>query len=140
MSVPPDEPPKNPRRSTPPRDRTKHAESPTPPPRIDFQDDLDEQTRQRERAAAWLRDHWTLPANCPVCASNKWTIGDVYELRPFHGGSLVVGGGDPLLPLFPVVCNVCGNTVLINAVVSGVVKRDAETETTEDDETGGDEA
>lgn len=106
---------------------------------IDFQAELDEQARRRERAAAWLRDHWTVPANCPVCASNKWTVGDVFELRRFHGGSIVVGG-DPLLPLFPVVCNVCGNTVLINAVISGVLEQEPGAGTTEGDETESDDA
>jgi hypothetical protein len=58
---------------------------------------------------------------CAVCGSNNWQIDAVFELRRFHGGSLVVGG-DPILPVFPVTCNVCGNTVLINAVRAQVVE------------------
>ena len=88
--------------------------------RIDFQAELDEQGRQRERAAKWASERWKRPADCIVCGSNNWTIGDVLELRPFRGGNFVIGRG-PIFPVFPVTCNVCGNTVFINAVAAGVV-------------------
>jgi hypothetical protein len=85
------------------------------------QEGLDERARQRERAATWLREKWQTPANCIVCGQNNWQIGEVFELRAFHGGNLVLGGGNPVLPVFPVSCNVCGNTVFINALRAGVV-------------------
>jgi hypothetical protein len=90
-------------------------------PLHNFQDDLDEEHRQRERAAAWVRDNWKLPATCAICGSNNWQISDVYEMRRFREGAIVIGGSQPVLPVFPVTCNVCGNTIFINAVVSGVV-------------------
>jgi hypothetical protein len=88
-----------------------------------FQDDLDEQGRQRERASAWIAENWQGDTACAVCRNNNWQIGDVFELRRYHGGTLVLGG-DPIFPVFPVTCNVCGNTIFINAVRSGVLTVD----------------
>jgi 5-methylcytosine-specific restriction endonuclease McrA len=85
---------------------------------------LDEKARQRERAANWIRDHWTVPAACALCGSNNWQIGDVFSLSehwtrpPTVAESLMRA---ETLPVFPVTCNVCGNTVFINALVSDVV-------------------
>lgn len=37
---------------------------------------------------------------CPMCNSKGWNVSDnVYELREFHGGNLVLGNG----PIFPVI-------------------------------------
>lgn len=48
----------------------------------------------------------------------------MYELREFHGGSMVIGGS-ALIPIVPVTCDNCGNTVLINGIMAGVVDREA---------------
>jgi hypothetical protein len=44
-------------------------------------------------------------------------------LRRYHDGALI-GGGDPILPVFPVTCNVCGNTVFFNALKAGAIIAD----------------
>ena len=60
---------------------------------------------------------------CPMCSESKWTVSDtVYEMREFHGGNMVIGNG-PIIPIIPVSCNNCGNTVLVNAIQAGAVKR-----------------
>jgi predicted nucleic-acid-binding Zn-ribbon protein len=76
---------------------------------------------QGQRAFAWLNSHWTNPHFCPICSSNNWQIGNVFELRTFNTGALVIGGPQPIFPVFPVTCNVCGFTYFFNAVVAGVV-------------------
>lgn len=76
---------------------------------------------QHKKATDFVTSNWKPPAHCPVCRNNKWTISrEIYELRQFHGGSLVVGGG--IAPLLPVTCEVCGHTVLFNALVAGIIE------------------
>ena len=58
---------------------------------------------------------------CPMCGVRGWAVLDkVFELREFHGGALVLGSG-PIIPIVPVTCNNCGNTIFINAIKAGIV-------------------
>lgn len=76
--------------------------------------------KQREKLLKHLQEKWKPPATCPVCKSNTWDVSkEIYELREFQGGGLVLGGS-PIVPLVPVTCTTCGNTVLLNALVAGV--------------------
>lgn len=60
---------------------------------------------------------------CYLCGERNWSIPDkYYELREFTGGGLVIGGNTGVSPVIPMTCNNCGNTVLINAIVSGFLK------------------
>lgn len=62
---------------------------------------------------------------CAQCGSTNWQVQDsIFELRQFSGGTLVVGG--PLIPVVPVICQNCGNTVLVNGLIAGVVTRPQE--------------
>jgi hypothetical protein len=62
---------------------------------------------------------------CAQCGVANWQVQDaVFELRQFSGGGLVVGG--TIIPVVPVTCANCGNTVLINAIRAGVVEQPAE--------------
>ena len=63
---------------------------------------------------------------CPLCGKKSWAVGDaVFELRKHEGGGLRVGNV-PVIPVVPVTCNVCGNTVLINALKCGALAADGE--------------
>lgn len=71
------------------------------------------------KAIHHLRTKW---ANrpCPMCGGGPWTVQDsTFQLMEFSEGGLVLGG--PVLPVIPVVCTNCGNTVLVNAIVSGIM-------------------
>ena len=60
-----------------------------------------------------------------MCNSGPWAIGtEIFELREFHGGNLVIGPGK-LLPVVGVTCTNCGNTILVNAITAGLVNREA---------------
>lgn len=76
---------------------------------------------QRQTFLNWMSSKAPLIGKCPLCNAREWSlIEEIIELRPFHGGSMVVGG--PTYPNVGVICNNCGNTQLVNAVVSGVLK------------------
>lgn len=59
-------------------------------------------------AIAWLSDQWGIHKPCPYCGNAEWTVG------------LPVRWAGPE-PIFPVTCDTCGNTALINAILAGVV-------------------
>jgi len=60
---------------------------------------------------------------CPLCGVGNWNISDsVFELREFHDGSIVLGAG-PIIPVIPVTCSNCGNTIMVNALLSGAVEK-----------------
>jgi hypothetical protein len=62
---------------------------------------------------------------CNMCGIGDWNVQDVaYELRQVSAAALALGG--PLIPVIPVVCNNCGNTVLVNAITAGVMKSEQE--------------
>lgn len=61
-------------------------------------------------------------SRCPACGSSSFTaMPTLMELREFRQGSLVVGGS-PIVPLAVLTCQNCGNTLLINALVTGLME------------------
>jgi ribosomal protein S27AE len=79
-----------------------------------------------EKVLAFLKNKWTNP-RCPMCGGGGWNVEQgVFELRKFHGGNFIMGG--PLIPIIPVSCQNCGNTVFVNAIMAGVVDRDQPSE------------
>jgi hypothetical protein len=70
-----------------------------------------------------LRKAWGEFRKCPMCEHNLWDVsGTIFELREYHEGNIVIGTG-PVLPIIPVTCTNCGNTVFLNAVATGFVKK-----------------
>lgn len=62
---------------------------------------------------------------CPMCGHGNWKVQDsTYQLIEFNEGRFVLGGS--VIPIVPVTCSNCGNTVLINAIMAGTVKRKEE--------------
>jgi hypothetical protein len=75
------------------------------------------------RTIEYLQRKW-LGNPCPMCRVSSWNVqGSVYQLLQFNPSALVVGG--PVVPVIPVVCNNCGNTVLVNAITAGLLPPDA---------------
>lgn len=72
------------------------------------------------KAIAHLQRKW-MGKPCPMCGVGNWNVQDsTYQLLEFNQGSMVIGG--PVIPVIPVVCSNCGNTILVNAILAGVVK------------------
>ncbi len=75
-----------------------------------------------EKTIQWLVQKWG-DRPCPMCGEMSWQVDTrIYQLMEFAKGNFVVGG--PVIPLIPVTCKNCGNTVLLNALVCGAVKND----------------
>lgn len=73
-------------------------------------------SRQQERLQEWVEAKWKF-GECPVCNENAYQVGvDICEIRPLGGTSRGT------YPVVPVNCVNCGFTVLINAVVAGVLR------------------
>lgn len=78
--------------------------------------------KQHAELLQHLKTKWVAPAVCPVCRSNDWQVAtEVFELREFNGGNMVIGGGSAVFPISPVTCKTCGNTLLINSLIAGLV-------------------
>ena len=71
----------------------------------------------------FLNNKWH-GARCPLCGEGKWNVTDkIFELREFNNGNFVLGGPNgAITPVIPVTCANCGNTILINALVTGLLK------------------
>lgn len=68
-----------------------------------------------------LRVKWN-NTSCPMCGTNDWSVAEeIFELREFQDGNLVAGG--PLYPVIPVSCKNCGMSLMINAIVAGVLPK-----------------
>ena len=73
-----------------------------------------------DKFIAYLDQKWgTRP--CTMCGQSSWGVNDsVFQLIEFHKGAFIIGGS--ALPVIPVICKNCGNTVFVNAVVAGIVE------------------
>jgi len=63
----------------------------------------------RDQAIQWLNANWVARnRNCPVCSSANWGVEeDIVRLMTIKG---------PAYPSVAVICNVCGYTMLMNAI------------------------
>jgi hypothetical protein len=73
-----------------------------------------------QKIIAHLKSTWAVQT-CPMCKQNNWEIHGQITITlggtPGHGS-----GGGQSLPCAAVICQVCGNSVIINLVVAGVVQ------------------
>ena len=64
-----------------------------------------------------------------------WQITDrIFELREFHGGNLVLGAHQRVLPVIPMSCGRCGYTRFLNAIHLGLWTEPEVAEVGEDEE------
>ena len=85
----------------------------------EFELDDDAKAKVRE----WVNARWK--GHCQCCGYNLWEGGrHLISLRiedPRQLGNLYIGG--PMVPVVPITCKNCGNTVLVNALMMGVVAK-----------------
>jgi predicted RNA-binding Zn-ribbon protein involved in translation (DUF1610 family) len=67
----------------------------------------------------YLKTKWGATKVCPMCGNTKWNVLEsTYEIRDWDPRAVLAAG--QVLPVVPVVCTNCGNTVLVSAVAAGV--------------------
>lgn len=72
-----------------------------------------------ERVKAHIDARWKRQG-CMLCGENDWTLADGYtrlELSEFGGPAVI---GQRAVPCVAMVCNNCGNTVLLNLKILGL--------------------
>lgn len=80
----------------------------------------------KAKFVAWMNDK-AKHHQCPVCATNAWTIGDdLINAMPYTGAGFVIGG--PSYPLAFLVCNNCAYTRHFMAVPIGILPASEEKE------------
>jgi hypothetical protein len=72
-----------------------------------------------EKIVEHLKGKWAVQA-CPMCKNNNWEIHGQVTLSLFTMGVKSSGAGQAL-PCAVVICQVCGNSVIVNLVVAGIV-------------------
>ncbi len=78
---------------------------------------------QQRKALDHLNTKWKGLRNCQICGDTNWNVHpELYEMRQFNEGNMVLGG--PLIPLLVIECTNCGNTISINAIRAGIVTPD----------------
>ena len=68
----------------------------------------------------WIEKVWIGSKKCPICESEEWLVCKISEVREYGGGSFNVGS--PVMPVIPVICNICGYTMLFNAIKMGIIR------------------
>ena len=73
-----------------------------------------------EKLLEHLKTKWQ-GRHCQMCGTGNWNVSDsIFELREYNNGNLILGGG-PLIPIVPITCDNCGNTVFVNAIKAGLI-------------------
>lgn len=77
--------------------------------------------KDNKKFLEFLKEKWE-GRSCPLCQVGNWSVqGKVFELREYHGGDFVLGRS-PIIPIVPITCDNCGNTILVNAIISEAVE------------------
>jgi len=82
-------------------------------------------TVDKTKVVHWLETHWQSPTRsgraCLVCGQTKWAVADgfTWMAEVGSGGSLQLGGD--YYPFVVLTCSNCGNTLLFNARVIGLL-------------------
>jgi hypothetical protein len=86
------------------------------------------ETNRVDTAAAneWFKKHWTQPRKCVVCGQVNWGVASTFAHLPESLiGTGPVGTYQPVrtIPLVVLTCGTCGNTILLNAIVMGLLRK-----------------
>lgn len=75
----------------------------------------------KNKVSEWINENLPDALKCPICGESKYFLMDkVWELGEFEPGP---GFGRQVLPVVAMMCNVCGHTILFNAIAVRAVKR-----------------
>lgn len=75
---------------------------------------------EADKLVSYLKEKWK-GKSCPMCQIGNWIVQDnCFQLMQYDPNAFVLGG--PVIPVIPVICNNCSNTLLISAILAGVIK------------------
>ncbi len=72
-----------------------------------------------DKVTNWINTKWT-NKNCVLCTSNAWALNGFVVLSLGDQPHNVVLGGQHL-PSVALICKTCGNTIIVNLVIAGIV-------------------
>lgn len=77
----------------------------------------------KEKFMSSIQKSWQ-NGHCNMCGGTNWGVGEeIFELREFQDGNLVVGGPTKLYPVVPVVCSKCGHVIFVNPNSIGCMEK-----------------
>lgn len=88
---------------------------------------------ERDKIAQLVTEKWGAEGSaCPICKQRKWLVGQHLVTPPIitSGGRVILGGG-LAYPFVQILCQNCGNTQFLNAMILGVMKPKEEATPTE---------
>lgn len=74
----------------------------------------------REKLIATINEKWQTKM-CPMCGKNNWTIDTNMMTMLGVGEDKSINLGGKILPVVPITCNECGNTIFVNPLAIGCV-------------------
>ncbi|QEH70497.1 hypothetical protein [Cellulosilyticum sp. WCF-2] len=81
----------------------------------------------KEKFENHIKEKWYNKA-CLMCSNNNWTYDDSIFTPLSTGPNNSINLGGKILPLVPVTCTSCGNTIFINALVAQSIDADSKKE------------
>ncbi len=82
---------------------------------------------QQAKLVESINEHWPTPQECVLCHHTEWALSDtIFELRDFDYGNFTIGG-TPIFPVIPMSCTTCGNSILLNAIIYGLIDQNKDT-------------
>lgn len=77
----------------------------------------------RKKVLEFMENTWD-DVKCPVCKHSDWHVSaKVFCLKELDGNSNILWEQSGVIPVIPVTCGKCGNTILINAYTTGLLER-----------------
>jgi hypothetical protein len=82
----------------------------------------DKKERLKHAILDKLNEKCSHPKECSLCGKREWAINEgIFEMREFSY-SLKLRLQEGLIPLISIMCNNCGNMLLVNPIALGVDK------------------
>jgi hypothetical protein len=80
-------------------------------------------TAEQQLVSDWLETKWVGEKCCPICKMDKWNAGVFVSTELNMGSTEVILGGCSVTPHIQLVCSNCGNTLIFNAVLLGIIPK-----------------
>lgn len=74
----------------------------------------------RKKLIDHINARWANKA-CPMCGRNNWNIDAEMMTMLGVGEDKSINLGGKIMPMVPIICNECGNVVLVNPLVINCV-------------------